>query len=93
MKNAETISGSGKVEFAIKLPEGLLIPIDAKITSGLYDGYLEATRSGDDKLVKNSLNEIRRRVIRCRGYKYKIYSSGITTDMGVMFMRVKPYFN
>ena len=33
--NAEVISGTGKrVEFAIKLPEGLLLPIDAKFPSG-----------------------------------------------------------
>ena len=87
-KNAETISGSGKrVEFAIKLPEGLLMPIDAKFPSGLYDGYLEATRSGDDKLVKNSLNEIRRKVLSdAEDINTKYIQSGITTDMGVMFI-------
>ena len=87
-KNAETISGSGKrVEFAIKLPEGLLMPIDAKFPSGLYDGYLEATRSGDDRIVKNSLNEIRRKVLSdAEDINTKYIQSGITTDMGVMFI-------
>ena len=63
------------------------MPIDAKFPSGLYDGYLEATRSGDDKLVKNSLNEIRRKVLSdAEDINTKYIQSGITTDMGVMFI-------
>ena len=38
VKNAEVITGSGtRVEFGLKMPEGLLLPIDAKFQSGLYD--------------------------------------------------------
>ena len=43
IENAEIIPESGKfVEFAIILQEGLLMPIDAKFPSGLYDNYLQA---------------------------------------------------
>ena len=56
--NAEVIPGSGKrVEFAIKLPEGLLLPIDAKFPSGLFDNYLLAVDAKDQQLVKKSKEE------------------------------------
>ena len=55
-KNVEIISGSGeRVEFAIKLPEGLLMPIDAKFPSGLYDNYLEASTGSDKKKIKENI--------------------------------------
>ena len=61
--NAEVIAGSGKrVEFAIKLPEGLLLPIDAKFPSGLFDNYLLAVDSKDQQLVKKSKDDIKRHV-------------------------------
>ena len=51
--NYEVIPGSGKrVEFVIRLPEDLLLPIDAKFPSALFDNYLKATESGDEKLEK-----------------------------------------
>ena len=44
--NCEIIPGSGqRVEFAIRLPEGLL-PIDAKFPSALYDNYVDASDRG-----------------------------------------------
>ena len=61
--NAEVISGSGKrVEFAIKLPEGLLLPIDAKFPSGLFDNYLSAVDNSDSPLIKSCVDAIRRHV-------------------------------
>jgi DNA recombination protein RmuC len=61
--NAEVITGSGKrVEFAIKLPEGLLLPIDAKFPSGLFDNYLLAVDTKDQQLVKKSKDDIKRHV-------------------------------
>ena len=61
IENAEVISGSGKrVEFAIKLPEGLLLPIDAKFPSGLYDNYLSAVDSSDSQSIKTAIDAIRR---------------------------------
>ena len=45
--NCEIIPGSGqRVEFAIRLPEGLL-PIDAKFPSALYDNYVDASDRGE----------------------------------------------
>ena len=88
MKNAEIVSGSGeRVEFAIKLPEGLLMPIDAKFSSGLFDNYLEASKSGDKDKVDKVKNEIKRRAIQnAKDISEKYIQTGVTTDLAVMFI-------
>ena len=87
-KNAEIVSGSGeRVEFAIKLPEGLLMPIDAKFSSGLFDNYLEASKSGDKDKVDKIKNEIKRRAIQnAKDISEKYIQTGVTTDLAVMFI-------
>ena len=87
-KNAEVIKGSGKrVEFVLKMPEGLLLPIDAKFPSGLYDKYLYALNQGDEKLVKKSIDDIRRHVLKdAIDIKEKYIQVGITIDLGVMYI-------
>jgi DNA recombination protein RmuC len=86
--NAEVIPGSGKrVEFAIKLPEGLLLPIDAKFPSGLFDNYLMAIDSKDQQLVKKSKDDIKRHVLNdARDINAKYMQSGITIELGVMYI-------
>jgi len=86
--NAEVIPGSGKrVEFAIKLPEGLLLPIDAKFPSGLFDNYLIAVDSKDQQLVKKSKDDIKRHVLNdARDINAKYMQSGITIELGVMYI-------
>ena len=86
--NAEVIPGSGKrVEFAIKLPEGLLLPIDAKFPSGLFDNYLMAVDSKDQQLVKKSQDDIKRHVLNdARDINAKYMQSGITIELGVMYI-------
>jgi DNA recombination protein RmuC len=87
-KNAEVISGSGKrVEIVLKMPEGLLLPIDAKFPSGLYDNYLAAIENGDERLVKKTIDDIRRHVIKdATDIKEKYIQTGITIDLGVMYI-------
>ena len=87
-KNAEVISGSGKrVEIVLKMPEGLLLPIDAKFPSGLYDNYLAAIESGDERLVKKTIDDIRRHVIKdATDIKEKYIQTGTTIDLGVMYI-------
>ena len=86
--NAEVIPGSGKrVEFIIKLPEGLVLPIDAKFPSALFDNFLNASDSGDEKLVKKTKDDIRRHVLKdASDIKEKYVQSGITVDLGVMYI-------
>jgi len=86
--NAEVIPGSGKrVEFAIKLPEGLLLPIDAKFPSGLFDNYLLAVEARDQQLVKKSKDDIKRHVIGdAKDINTKYMQAGITVELGVMYI-------
>lgn len=86
--NAEVIPGSGKrVEFAIKLPEGLLLPIDAKFPSGLFENYLMAVDSKDQQLVKKSKDDIKRHVLNdARDINAKYMQTGITIELGVMYI-------
>lgn len=87
-KNAEVITGSGKrVEIVLKMPEGLLLPIDAKFPSGLYDNYLTSIEQGDERSVKKSIDDIRRHVIKdALDIKEKYVQTGITIDLGVMYI-------
>ena len=87
-KNAEVISGSGKrVEIVLKMPEGLVLPIDAKFPSGLYDNYLAAIENGDERLVKKTIDDIRRHVIKdATDIKEKYIQTGTTIDLGVMYI-------
>ena len=86
--NAEVIPGSGKrVEFIIKLPEGLVLPIDAKFPSALFDNFINSSESGDEKLVKKTRDDIRRHVLKdASDIKEKYVQSGITVDLGVMYI-------
>ena len=88
IENAEVISGSGKrVEFAIKLPEDLLLPIDAKFPSGLYDNYLSAVDSSNSQSTKTAIDAIRRHVINdANDINSKYIQSGITIELGIMFI-------
>ena len=88
MVNAEVIPGSGKrVEFVIKLPEGLMLPIDAKFPSGLFDNYLYASDVNDPQLVKKSIDEIKRHVQNdAKDINSKYMQSGITIELGVMYI-------
>ena len=88
MKNAEVIKGSGKrVEFVLKMPEGLLLPIDAKFPSGLYDSYLNSIDQTDERLIKKSIDDIKRHVVKdASDIQEKYIQSGVTIDLGVMYI-------
>jgi DNA recombination protein RmuC len=88
VKNAEVIKGSGKrVEFVLKMPEGLLLPIDAKFPSGLYDSYLLSIEHSDDRAIKKSIDDIKRHVIKdALDIQEKYIQSGITIDLGIMYI-------
>ena len=85
--NCEIIPGSGqRVEFAIKLPEGLM-PIDAKFPSALYDNYIDASSRGEKESVNTALTSIKRHVISdAKDIKEKYMQAGQTIDLGVMFI-------
>ena len=88
IKNAEVIKGSGKrVEFVLKMPEWLLLPIDAKFPSGLYDTYLDAIDQTDERLIKKSIDDIKRHVVKdASDIQEKYVQSGVTVDLGIMYI-------
>ena len=88
IKNAEVIKGSGKrVEFVLKMPEGLLLPIDAKFPSGLYDTYLDAIDQTDERLIRKSIDDIKRHVVKdASDIQEKYVQSGGTVDLGIMYI-------
>ena len=87
-KNAEVIKGSGKrVEFVLKMPEGLVLPIDAKFPSGLYDNYLDAIDKNDERQIKKSIDDIRRHIVKdATDIRDKYVQSGVTIDLGIMYI-------
>jgi len=87
-QNIEVIKGSGKrVEFAIKMDDGLLLPIDAKFPSGLYDNYLQAVKDSNSEEIKRAVDAIRRHLIsEASEINTKYIQSGITLDLGIMFI-------
>jgi len=65
----------------------LLLPIDAKFPSGLYDNYLASIQQSDERSVKKSIDDIRRHVIKdAIDIKEKYVQTGITIDLGVMYI-------
>ena len=88
IKNAEVIKGSGKrVEFVLKMPEGLLLPIDAKFPSGLYDTYLDSIDQTDERLIKKSIDDIKSKVVKdASDIQEKYVQSGVTVVLGIMYI-------
>ena len=63
------------------------MPIDAKFPSALFDNYLNASELGYEKLVKKSKDDIKRHVLKdASDIKEKYIQSGITVDLGVMYI-------
>jgi len=86
-ENKEVIPGSNhRVEFAVRMPEGLL-PIDAKFPSGLYDTYIRAADEGDKERIGRAEGAIKRHVIQdSENIKSRYTQTGITIDLAVMFI-------
>ena len=87
-QNVEVIPNTGyRVEFVIKLNDGLLLPIDAKFSSALYDTYIQAADSGNGQAVKLATTAIERSVKQnAANIESKYMQTGITVDFGVMFI-------
>ena len=87
-QNVEVIPNTGyRVEFVIKLNDGLLLPIDAKFSSALYDTYIQAADSGNGRAVKLATTAIERSVKQnAADIESKYMQTGITVNFGVMFI-------
>ena len=93
-ENVEIIPNSGKyVEFAVVLQDGLLMPIDAKFPSGIYDKYLNAAEKLDKKLVDESEKEIMRHIKKeAKSISSKYLLEGVTTDYAILYLPSESLF-
>ncbi len=89
MINPET---RDRVEFAIKMPEGLYMPVDSKFHSGIidkYEDFIDISSKGEgmkvklDDLRKQILDSIKKDAI---DINKKYMQEGITVDVGIMFL-------
>ena len=93
-ENVEIIPNSGMyVEFAIILQDNLLMPIDAKFPSGLYDKYLNAA----EKLDKNSIEDAEKEIMRhikkeAKSISSKYVLEGVTTDYAILYLPSESLF-
>ena len=64
-----------------------MLPIDAKFPSGLYDTYLDAIDQTDERLIKKSIDDIKRHVVKdASDIQEKYVQSGVTVDLGIMYI-------
>ena len=81
-----------RVEFAVKIPEGLYLPIDSKFHSRQMEKYqelLETSQQGEG--AKGDIDKIRKQIIDsvksdAADINKKYMQDGITVDLGVMFI-------
>jgi len=93
-ENVEIIPNSGMyVEFAIILQDGLLMPIDAKFPSGLYDKYLHAAEKMDKNSIEDSEKEIIRHIKKeAKSISSKYVLDGVTTDYAILYLPSESLF-
>ncbi len=94
IENAEIIPESGKfVEFAVILQEGILMPIDAKFPSGLYDNYLQAQKEMNKISIKNTEKEIEKFIKNeAKSIQSKYILEGVTTDHAILYIPSESLF-
>lgn len=87
-ENVATKIGSGdRVEFAIKLPEGVMLPIDSKFPADMYGNLVDAYDSGDKTAVIEASTKLKNRLkIEAKTISEKYIDPPNTTDFAVMFL-------
>ncbi|MCR5295207.1 MAG: DNA recombination protein RmuC [Lachnospiraceae bacterium] len=92
--NVETKKNSGeRVEFAVKFPpaadggEPVLLPIDAKFPSDMYNRIVDASEARDADALKEAEKELRNRILsEARKIRDKYINPPATTNYAVMFL-------
>ena len=87
-ENVATKLGSNdRVEFAIKLPEGVMLPIDSKFPADMYGNLVDAYDSGDKLAVIEASTKLKNRLkIEAKTISEKYIDPPNTTDFAVMFL-------
>ena len=94
VRNARPRADSAEtVEFAIRLPEGVLLPVDSKFPQEDYERLIQAVEAGDAEAAEAAGRQLERRM---RDEAKKIATKYIcpptTTDFAVMFVPTEGLF-
>ena len=87
-ENVATKLGSkDRVEFAIRLPEGVMLPIDSKFPADMYGNLVDAYDSGDKIAVSEASSNLKKRLrLEAKTISEKYIDPPNTTDFAVMFL-------
>ena len=85
-------SAQNRVEFAIKMPEGLFMPVDSKFHSRLidrYENYVDLSQQGEEG--KTQMDAVRKEILDsiksdAEDINSKYMLEGVTVDVGIMFI-------
>ena len=85
-------SSQNRVEFAIKMPEGLYMPVDSKFHSRLidrYESYSNLSQKGEEG--KTQMDSVRKEMLDsiksdAEDINNKYMLEGVTVDVGIMFI-------
>ena len=84
---ATKIGSADRVEFAIRLPEGVMLPIDSKFPADMYGNLVDAYDSGDKTAVIDASTKLKNRLkIEAKTISEKYIDPPNTTDFAVMFL-------
>ena len=92
VRNYAPKRGGAVVEFAIKLPgrerdEEVFLPIDSKFPKEDFVRYSEAVSEGDEEKIKESIKNLRARVLsEARDIRDKYIVPPKTTDFAILFV-------
>lgn len=94
IQNAVTKKGSNeRVEYAVKLPEGVLLPIDAKFPQEDYQKLQDAQEQVNVTLVDELGKQLEARVkTEAKNIRDKYLDPPNTTDFGIMFLPIEGLF-
>ncbi len=89
--NVITKKGSNeRVEYAVKLPEGVWLPLDAKFPQEDYQRLLEAQEQADPVMVEEYGKQLEVRIkAEAKDIRDKYLDPPFTTDFGIMFLPIE----
>ena len=87
VQNAHIKDGGEVVEYAVKLPDDVLIPIDSKFPVEPYERLIEATEKADPILVEKCVLELEKAIkIQAAKISDKYIMPPKTTNFAIMFL-------
>lgn len=89
--NVITKKGSNeRVEYAVKLPERVWLPLDAKFPQEDYQRLLEAQEQADPVMVEEYGKQLEARIkAEAKDIRDKYLDPPFTTDFGIMFLPIE----